>query len=93
MLKSAISQTIIHHLLTRYILHRYISRLFSSIRIVFAVCLVINWIGIGLALSQTSGGYEDIIGCWRGGEVYQTVRPNEQYCLFSQRSDGSAKFG
>ncbi len=89
MLKSAISKTILHHLLSRYILHRYGSRLFSSIRIVLAVCLVINWLGMETALSQTSGGCEDIIGCWRGGEVHQTVRPNEQYRLFSQRSDGS----
>jgi len=89
MLKSAISQTIIHHLLSRYILHRYGSRLFSSIRIVLAVCLVINWLGMETALSQTSEGYEDIIGCLRGGLVSHTVRPDEEYRLFSLRPDGS----
>jgi len=85
MLKSAIFQAILHHLLSRYILHRYGSRLFSSIRIVLAVCMVINWLGMETALSQTSGGYEDIVECWRGGLVSQTEQRDEQYRLFSQR--------
>lgn len=89
MIKSAISQFIIQHLLSRYILNKYISRLTPVIRIVLAVSLVIHGISIGLDLPQTSSSYKDIIGCWKGGQVTQTARPDEEYRLFSQKSDGS----